>query len=62
MCAGHEAGGEGGGGGGRMGVAATALHEGMRVPIIRSKYLCCLMENLYTKVHDVCMHVCMHAS
>ena len=48
-----------------MGVAAAALHEGMRVPMssqfIRSKYLCCLMENLYTKVHDVCMHECMNA-
>ena len=66
MCAGHEAGGGGGGGGGRMGVAAAALHEGMRVPMssqfIRSKYLCCLMENLYTKVHDVCIYVCMQAS
>ena len=56
----------GGGGGerGRMG-AAAALHEGMRVPMssqfIRSKYLCCLMENLYTKVNDVCMYECMHA-
>ena len=65
MCAGHGAVEGGGGGGGRMGVAAAALHEGMRVPMssqfIRSKYLCCLMENLYTKVHDVCMHECMHA-
>ena len=53
-------------GGGRMGAAAAAvLHEGMRVPMtsqsIQPKYLCCLMENLYTKVHDVCMHECMHA-
>ncbi len=48
-----------------MGVAVAALHEGLRVPMssqfMRSKYLCCLMENLYTKVHDVCMHECMHA-
>ena len=55
----------GGGGGGRIGVAVAALHEGLRVPMssqfMRSKYLCCLMENLYTKVHDVCMHECMHA-
>ena len=65
MCAGHGAVGGGGWRGGRMGVAAAALHEGMPVPMssqfIRSKYLCCLMENLYTKVHDVCMHECMHA-
>ncbi len=54
------------GGRARMGVeAAPALHDGMRVPMssqfIRSKYLCCLMENLYTKVNDVCMHEYMHA-
>ena len=55
------------GGGGRMGAAAAAavLHEGMRVLMssqsIQSKYLCCLMENLYTKVNDVCMYECMHA-
>ena len=53
--------GGGGGGGRRMGAAAaTVLHEGMRVPMssqsIQSKYLCCLMENLYTKVNDVCMY------
>ena len=52
--------------GGRMGVAAAAaLHEGMCVPMssqfIRSKYLCCLIKNLYTKVNNVCMHECMHA-
>ena len=50
--------------GGRMGAAAV-LHEGMRVPMssqsIQSKYLCCLMENLYTKVNDVCIYECMHA-
>ena len=48
-----------------MGVAAAALHEGMRVlmssQFIRSKYVCCLTENLYTKVNDVCMYECMHA-
>ena len=52
-----------------MGVAAAALHEGMRVPMssqsIQSEYLCYLMENLYTKVNDVCMYecilTCMHA-
>ena len=53
-------------GGGQIGVAAAAvLHEGMRVPMssqsIQSKYLCYLMENLYTKVNDVCMYECMHA-
>ncbi len=57
--------GGGGGGGGRMGVAVAALHEGLRVPMssqfMRSKYLCCLMENLYTKVHMyICTHVDMH--
>lgn len=49
-----------------MGVAAAAaLHKGMRVPVsshfIRSKYLCSLMENMYTKVNDVCMYECIHA-
>ena len=49
-----------------MGVAAAApLHDRIRVPMssqfIQSKYLCCLMENLYTKVNDVCMHEYMHA-
>ena len=52
-----------GGGGGRMGAAAV-LHEGMRVPLSsqsrQSKYLCYLMENLYTKVNDVCMYECKH--
>ena len=48
-----------------MGAAAAAvLYEGMRVPMtsqsIQSKYLCYLMENLYTKVNDVCMNACMH--
>ena len=46
-----------------MGAAAAVLHEGMRVPMssqsIQSKYLCCLMENLYTKVNDIC--ICMNA-
>ena len=59
MCAGHGAVGGGGRGRGRMGAVAV-LHEGMRVPIssqsIQSKYLCYLMENLYTKVNDVCMY------
>ena len=53
------------GGGGRMGAAAAVLHEGMRDPMssqsIQSKYLSCLMENLYTKVNDICMYKCMHA-
>ena len=49
-----------------MGAAAAAvLHEGMRVPMssqsIQSKYLYYLVENLYTKVNDVCMYECMHA-
>ena len=52
------------GGGGGMGAAAV-LHEGMRVPLssqsIQSKYLYYLMENLYTKVNDVCMYKCIHA-
>ena len=53
------------GGGGRMGVAAAAaLHDGIRVPMssqfILSNNLCCLMENLYTKVNDLCMHEYMH--
>ena len=56
----------GGGAGWRMGAAAAAvLHEGMRVPLSsqsrQSKYLCYLMENLYTKVNGVCMQECMHA-
>ena len=51
---------------GGMGAAeAAVLHEGMRVPMsgqsIQSKYLCYLMENLYTKVNDVCMCECMHS-
>ena len=55
-----------GGGRGEIGAAVAAvLHEGMRVPLssqsIQSKYLYCLMENLYTKVNDVCMYECMHA-
>ena len=54
-----------GGGRGRMGAAAAVLHEGMRDPMssqsIQSKYLSCLMENLYTKVNDICMYKCMHA-
>ena len=49
-----------------MGAAAAAkLNEGMRVPMnsqsIQSKYLCYFMENLDTKVNDVCMYECMHA-
>ena len=56
----------GGGGGGRIGaVAAAVLQEGKRVPIssksIKSKYLCCMMENLYAKVNNICMYECMHA-
>ena len=43
--------------------AAAVLHERMHVPMssqsIQSKYLCCLMENLYTKVNDIC--ICMNA-
>ena len=61
MCVGH---GGGGGGGGRMGAeAAAVLHEGMCVPMssqsIQSKYLCYLMQNLYTKVNEVYMNACM---
>ena len=48
-----------------MGVAAAALHEGMRVPMsgqsIQSKYFCYLMENMYTKVNNVSMYECMYA-
>ena len=56
----------GSGGGGRMGAeAAAVLHEGMCVLVssqsIQSKYLYYLMENLYTKVNDVCKYECMHA-
>ena len=47
-----------------MGAAVAAvLHEGMRVPMssqsIQSKYLCYLMQNLYTKVNEVYMNACM---
>ena len=61
MCAGHG----GGGGGGGMGAAeAAVLHEGLRVPMsgqsIQSKYFY-LMENMCTKVNNVCMYECMHA-
>ena len=53
-------------GGGGMGAAeAAVLHEGMRVPMsgqsIQSKYFCYLMENMCTKVNNVCMYECMHA-
>ena len=46
--------------------AASVLHEGMRVPMssqsTQSKYLCNLMENMYTKVNDVCVceYVCTY--
>ena len=67
MCAGHV-GGVGGWGLGREGMGVTGaavLHEGMRVPMsgqsIQSKYFCYLMENMYTKVNNVCMYECMHA-
>ena len=67
MCVRHCGGGEEGGGGRRIGAAGAAaeLHEGMRVPMssqsIQSKYLCYFMENLDTKVNDVCLYECTHA-
>ena len=61
MCVGHWGGGEGVNGSGGSGSVARR----MRVPVssqsIQSKYLYYLMENLYTKVNDVCMYKCIHA-